>query len=202
MHRDRRLSEITYLWQNTDAPDRELVRVNVLETADWQAAQKHLLVILHHCMRPDLPRGTGKLAMLGDIEFVARAPRSDLPAAIQFVRGNIVISVNSVGSVTIDVSNMAAIIDLVLTEPPTSVPFLREWAKLELPKTVTAKRKGALPLVKDLTTIGDRWLKVMTPDGELRRKGDSLVYITPQPGTKRVQIFSILIGGAATRTNP
>jgi hypothetical protein len=179
-----------------------LVRVNVVEMADWRVAQKHLLVSLHHCMRPDLPRGTGKLAMLGDIEFVARTPRSDLPAAVQFVRGNIVISVNSVGSVTIDVSEMAAIIDHVLTEPPTAVPFLREWAKRQAPKAVIAKSKRAVPLVKDLTKIGDRWLKVMTPDGELRRKGESLVYITPEPGTKRVQVFSILIGGAATRRNP
>jgi hypothetical protein len=202
MHRDRRLSEITYLWQNTQAPERELIRVNVMETADWRAAQKHLSEVLHHCMRPDLPRGTGKLAMLGDIEFVARGPRSDLPAAVQFVRGNIVISVNSVGSVTIDVSNMAGIVDRVLTEPPTSIPFLRKQAKLQLPKTVIAKRKGALALVKDLMKVGDRWLKVITPDGELRRQGDSLMYITPEPGTKRIQIFSILIGRPGIRRNP
>jgi hypothetical protein len=197
MHRDRTLSETTYLWQSKDAPDRQLVRVNVGELADWRAAQKHLLEMLGHSMRPDLPRGTGKLAEVGDIEFVARAPGSDIPAAVQFTRGNVAVAVNSVGSVTIDVSDIAAIVDRVLSESPTGVPSLRTRAKPQPPKTVLIKGKEGASLVKDLKKVGDAWLKVIVPDGELRRKGDALVYVTPQAGRKTVQIFSIRTGVAS-----
>jgi hypothetical protein len=31
----------------------------------------------------------------------------------------------------------------------------------------------------------------MVPDGELRRKGDTLLYISPEPGKKAVRVFSI-----------
>ena len=194
MHRDSVLLEMTYLWQSKDAPNRQLVRVNVGELADWRAAQKHLLGILEHSMRPDLPRGTGKLAAVGDIEFVARELQSDISAAVQFTRGNIAVAVNSVGSVTVDVSDIAAIVDRMLTEPPTSVPSLRRLAKLQLPKTILVKGRKRVRLLKSLKKVGDRWLKAIVPDGELRRSGDALEYTTPQPGKKTVQIFSIRTG--------
>ena len=198
MHQDGVLSEITWLWQNKQQPDRELVRVNVVETADWRAAQKHLLRMLSHCMKPDLPRGTGRLTTLGDIEFVARAPESDLAAAVQFVRGNSVVSVNSVGSMTIDVSDIAVRVDRLLSEPPNTIPVLRKLTRQQPSKAVIAKRKGAMSLIRDLGKFGDRWLKVITPDGEVRRKGKSLSYLAPQPGKKSVQIFSILTSGVST----
>src|SRR5260370_20922895 len=55
MHRDRTLSEMTYLWQNKSAPKQQLVRVNVGELPDWRSAQKHLLGMLENSMRPDIP---------------------------------------------------------------------------------------------------------------------------------------------------
>ncbi|RPJ56473.1 MAG: hypothetical protein EHM23_23455 [Acidobacteria bacterium] len=191
MHEDRALTEKTYLWQSKEAPDRQMIRVNVAELADWRAAQKHLQEMLGQCMRPDLPRGTGKLAELGDIEFVARAPLSDIPAAIHFARGNIAVSVNSVGQVAIDVSDIAGTVDQLLSESPARVPSLRALAKTEAPKTIQVRGKEGASLVKDLKKFRDLWLKVIVPDGELRRKGDALVYVSPEAGKKAVQIFSI-----------
>jgi hypothetical protein len=196
MHRDRSLAETTYLWQRKEAPDRQVVRVNLAELPDWRAAQKHLRDALAHCMRPDLPRGTGGLAEVGDVELVARAAPSDVPAAIQFSRGNIAVAVNSVGSVAVDVSYLAAGIDRALADPPAKVASLRTMAKRLTPKTVTVKRREGVHLVKDLSKVGERWLKAVVPDGELRRKGNALLYTSPEPGKKDVQIYSIRVATA------
>ena len=106
-----------------------------------------------------------------------------------FVRGNIAVSVNSVGSVTIDVSEIAAIVDRLLTEPP-AMPSLREWPNRDRRKRFSSKvRKRAAG--ERLKKVGDGWLKVMIPDGELRRKGDAVIYISRQPGKKVVRIYAI-----------
>jgi hypothetical protein len=191
MHRDRSLAETTYLWQSKEAPDRQVVRVSVAELHDWRAAQKHLRDALAHCMRPDLPRGSGGLAEVGDVEFVARAAPSDVPAAMQFARGNVAVAVNSVGSVTVDVSDVAAGVDRALADAPAKVASPRTMAKRLTPKTVTVKRREGVHLVKDLSKVGDRWLKAIVPDGELRRRGNALVYTSPEPGKKTVQLYSI-----------
>jgi hypothetical protein len=198
MHRDRTLSEMTYLWQKSDAADA-LVRVSISELTDWRMAQKQLLTILEHCMRPDVPRGTGERATIGDIQFVARSAQSDIPAAVQFTRGNIAASVNSVGSMAVDVSDLATIVDRVLRDPPTKTPSLRKLAKVLAPRAVTVKDRKGASLVKSLKRMGDDWLKVIVPDGELRRKGDALVYLTSRYGKKSVQIYSIRAQASTAR---
>jgi hypothetical protein len=45
--------------------------------------------------------------------------------------------------------------------------------------------------VEDLGSLGDAWLKVIVPDGEVHRRGDALVYLASEPGRKAVQVFSI-----------
>jgi hypothetical protein len=199
MRSDRTMSETTYLWQDTDAPDRNLVRVNVVELVDWRRAQKYLLDVLAHTMRPDLPRGTGDLGDVGDVEFVARSLDADVAAAVMFTRGNIAVVINSVGSVNVDVSEIAVLVDRMLREPPARVPSLRTVAKRQTPKSVQARRRQATPLVRNLRKTGDRWLKVIVPDGEVQRKGDALAYLSPQPGRKTVQIFAIPTGAEASR---
>ena len=194
MHKDRSLSEMTYLWQRKDAPEQQLVSVNVAELPDWRAAHRHLHRMLEHTMRPDLPRGNSSLLAVGDIEFVAREPQSDVPAAVQFTRGNLVVAVSSVGSVTVDVSETAAIVDKILSTPPTKVPSLRPLARLRAPRAVQARARVGASLVKNLKKIGDTWLNVTVPDGEVKRSGDALVYLTPRPGKKSVQIVSVRTG--------
>jgi hypothetical protein len=200
MHTDRALSEMTYLWQNKNAPKRELVRINVSELLDWRAAQKHFLGILQHSMRPDIPRGTGTLAALGDIEFVAKAAQSDIPAAIQFTRGNIAVAANSVGSVSIDVSDIAFIVDRMLIEPPIRIPSLRKYAKQISPRRVRTRGTDEAALIKDVKFAGNAWLKVIVPDGELRRRDGAIEYMTKQLGSKSVQIF-LIRAGKDLRTN-
>jgi len=150
-------------------------------------AQKHLTEILDHNMRPDLP---GSIVGLGDISFVTRAPQSDIPAAIQFTRGNIAVAVNSVGSVTIDVSSVATTIDRLLGDPTAKLPSVRRLTTAQPPKTVVAKGREGSTLVKDLKNVGNAWLKVIVPDGELRRKENTIVYVSRQ-GKKAVHIYSI-----------
>jgi len=191
MHQDGSVSEVAYLWQGEAAPEQQLIRVNVREVGSWREAQKHLLGMLQESMRAGLPRGTGRLAELGDVQFVARSVPSDVPAAIRFSRGNIAVDVDSVGSTTLDVSELALGVDRLLGEAPTQVPSLRRLARLQTPKTATIKGKEGVALVKDLAKAGDQWLKVIVPDGELRRKGQSIVYTAPQPARKAVQVFAI-----------
>ena len=202
MHRDRSLTETAYVWQSKEAPDRQVIRVSVAELPDWRSAQKHLRDALAHSMRPDLPRGTGGLADVGDVEFVARVVPSDVPAAIQFARGNIAVAVNSVGSVAIDVSDVASGVDRTLAEPPAKMASPRTMAKRLSPKTVTVRRRAGVDLVKDLRRVGDRWLKAIVPDGELRRRGNVLVYKSSEPGKKAVQIYSIRGTAAEKKKTP
>ena len=191
MHKDERLAETTFVVRSKDSPERHLISVNVTELADWRAAQKHLLEILDHCMRPDIPRGTGGAATVGDVSFVARAPESDIPAAIQFTRGNIAVAVSSVGSVNIDVSAVAAAVDRLLSEPTGKLPSIKKLAKALAPKTVVIRSKEGSRLVRSLKATGDAWLKVIVPDGELRREDNALVYVSRKHGKKSVRIASM-----------
>jgi hypothetical protein len=106
-----------------------------------------------------------------------------------------------VGSVLIDVSGIASIVDRMLTEPPGRTPSLRKYAKQLPPRTVQTRGKEGSPLFKELSSAGDAWLKVVVPDGELRRSGEAIVYVAAQPGKKIVQIFSVRAARAAAHTN-
>ena len=144
-------------------------------------------------MRPNIPRGTGKVASVGDVNLVARDLRSDFVAAIQFTRGNVAVVINSIGQVNIDVSEIAASVDRSISESPTKQPSLRTLAKRQTPNTVVIKAKESATLVKSIKKVseGNTWLKVIVPDGEVVRKGDALLYSSPKPGKKTVQIFAI-----------
>jgi len=188
----RTVTEKTYIWQNLQAPNREMVRVGVAESHDWRQAQRFLLEMLGHCMRPHIAQGTGLLSALGDVNFVARDPRSDLPAAIQFTRGNVAVSVNSGGQTNIDVSEFALIVDRVLSDTPAKVAFLRSLAKSR-PRSVSVRAKQSYPLIKNLKreAPSDGWLKVIAPDGELGRKNNTLTYVSDQTGRKKIEVYVI-----------
>jgi hypothetical protein len=188
MHRDERLAETAYLLQEK-SPDgaRRQVRVGIHELPDWRAAHQQLLAILAHAMRPDLPRAAGRLAALGDVAFVAAEPRTDIPAAISFTRGNVAVTLSSVGGTTADVSPIAAAIDQALKDPPAKSPALRRRARPTPPETVEAA--GAL--IDRLSSHGDAWVKALVPDGELHRRGEALVYTPAEPGRKAVQVFVV-----------
>jgi hypothetical protein len=182
--------EKVYLWKSKGDPGRNMVRVLIAERSDWQLAQERLRDELSNSMRPDIPRGTGKLGGLGDIVFVSRDPQSDVPAAISFTRGNICVLVNSVGASSIDVSELATILDNLLSKPPRKVEMKKRQVRLRAPK-VAAKGAKAHVLIKNLRVTAPRgeWFKIIAPDGELTRKGDALIYVSPQDGKRPISIF-------------
>src|SRR5262249_34252930 len=125
--------EKVYLWKSKGDPGRDMVRVLIAERSDWRLAQERLRDELSNSLRPDIPRGTGKLGGLGDIVFVSRNPQSDVPAAISFTRGNICVLVNSVGASNTDVSELAAILDNLLSKPPRKVEMKKRRVRLHAP---------------------------------------------------------------------
>ena len=142
-------------------------------------------------MRPDIPRGAGALAKLGDINFVSRDPQADVPAAISFVRGNVCVLVNSVGESSVDVSEFASGLDHLLSKPPPKAKVEKWQVRVRAPKSVAVKARKARVLIKNLKTASSRgeWLKIIAPDGELSMKDNALIYISPHDGKKRIGIF-------------
>jgi hypothetical protein len=186
MEQTRELSEDVYLWQSKKDPSRETIRVSIAELDDWRLAQRRLLTTLTHCMRPNIPRGTGAIGEVGDVNFVGRDPQSDAPAAIFFTRGNVCLAVNSVGSLSTDVSKIARSVDRALSEPPVKT-------RTRIQKRVlVVKPEQSYPLIKNLRKAAPRggWLKVIAPDGELARKGNSLIYASPHGGKKEIGIYA------------
>jgi hypothetical protein len=185
-------TETVYLWQSRSDPEREMVRVGITERGSWRFAQESLADQLHNSMRPDIPRGTRQLASVGDVNFVGREPHTDIPAAISFVRGNLSVSVSSVGETNVDVSEIAKALDQALSAPPTEREL--EQGKAEA-KAIRARVNAgeAHALIESLPEAApaDGWLKVLAPDGELSREGDALIYVSPESGAKRVETFLV-----------
>lgn len=186
MGRDSKRTETTWLWQSKEAPEQALVQVNVTEAGDWRAAQQHLLLLLDHCMRPSIPRGSGDLAIVGDVAFVASDPVHDLPASALLARGNVTAAIRSVGSLTVDVSEFVKLVDKLLSAAPD-----RALAKSSESRTLAlrAQEKGGVTeLPVDLEAM-DAWLKLIASDGELRRKGRAIVYVAGENGEPTVEVI-------------
>ena len=193
MREDRDVTEKAYVWESTSNPKHEMVRVDITERHNWRLAQESLHEHLMHSMRPDIPRGTKKLAKLGDVVFVGREPQTDIPGAISFARGNVCVSVSSAGEKSIDVSDIAARLDRALSDPPAKREVEKGKVRALPPKTVTVKANEPYILIKNLPETVTRrgLLKIIVPDGELSRKGGALVYVSAQGGKKRVGAFAV-----------
>jgi hypothetical protein len=181
-------AETVYVWQAKDPADHALVRVEITERHTWRQAQRQLSETLTHCMRPAIPRGTGPLSSIGDVNFSSRDPESDAPAAILFARGNVCVSVNSVGDVAVDVSVVADSIDRALTKVAAKSDVDKRRRPARAPASVVAKTKQRVVLIETLSESVPEgaWLKVVAPDGELTRKADALIYSPAEGGNKRI----------------
>jgi hypothetical protein len=186
------LRKKAYLWQSTSDPEREMVRIDVTEHHNWRRAQQSLHEHLTNSMRPDIPRGTKKLAQLGDVVFAGREPRTDAAGVISLTLGNVFVTVSSVGEKTVDVSEIAARVEALLSEPPTKSQLAKGRARARTPKMAAVKENQPYLLIKELSKAAPRgeWLKVIVSDGELRREGDALIYVSPQGGKKDVRTFT------------
>lgn len=154
------------------------LRIDIVEAADWRRAQQRLLETVLDCMNPDIARASGTLAKAGDVVFAA-ADGPGAGAAAFGVRGNVLWRVTRLASAEIDVSRWAQKLDALLSAAPAA-------ASLDT-QSVTV-RPGEAVVVAELPDPGGaQWLKVIVPDGELRREGSRLLYTADKGGAKRVR---------------
>ena len=186
------VTEKTYLWKRKSA-EEELIQVYVIETPYWSHAQQYLKMQLHHCMHPEIPRGTSKAANIGDVQYVGKAGDSSKVEALFFSRGNLQINVRSAGKKAVDVLRFAQDMDARFVKPPVkSGPKAQASRKLR-PGKVSVKKGQKAVIVEKLPEPVTRsgWLRVEVPDGEIRREGDSLYYIPDTAGAKSIQIVRL-----------
>jgi hypothetical protein len=181
-----------YILENLSNPRQEMLRIDIIERHDWRQAQVSLLNNLLESMRPNIPNGTKELAKIGDVNYVGLMPESDIPIAFSFTRGNIFLSINSVGDKSVDVSVIAHDLDEALATVPAKNKN-KDRVRLLTPNEVSVKAQKPFVLIKNLRKIATPgiWLKIIVPDGELTRKGDDLQYVSAQEGKKQVNIFAI-----------
>lgn len=186
------LTEKAYMFESAADPKHDIVRIDIVERNGWDQAQESLHQSLLEKMRTDIPKGTGELQEIGDINYVSREQKSDIPAAISFTRGNILLSITCVGDRNFDVTGIADQIDNELHKAPTAAKQKIDKIRTLQPKEVTVKGREPHPLIKGLKklTPPKMWLKVIVPDGELTRKGEDLIYTSPTAGKKRVSVFA------------
>jgi hypothetical protein len=190
MEASRRDGEFVYIWQRFNGHGRELLRVHTAELPDWRRAQERLREELQMGMRPDIPQGTGQQASIGDVVFVARDPESEVPAAISSTRGNVFSSVRSVGDHIVDVSAVAEWLDRVIGQPPSRSDlhqFPVEARSIEATAGSAGEKRVVIDSIAQVS--GFDWLKVLASAGELRREGDSLIYLADAPGPIRLETF-------------
>jgi len=184
-------SEKIYMWKRKKSKGEELVQVRVIESNYWRHALQHHHDQLMHAMRPDIPRGKAKTASIGDIQHVGQAPTNET-AAVLFTRGNLQLSVRSVGQIPVDVTSLAKALDNRLTRPPTKTDEKKFAATRQKPLKVKAKKKKMTILIDTLPepTPKSGWTRVLAEDGEIRKEGDTLFIVDEQGGDKKVEIIN------------
>jgi hypothetical protein len=184
------VGERVYVWQRKGSEGEEVIRISIAELHHWRLALEQLRAQLSHSMRRDIARGEGRAAA-GDIGFAADAPKSGIVAAVTFTRGNVCVSIASVGSQEVDVRPVARSLDAAFVELPQK-KALRDRSQTVKRRAVAVKARRSTPLFERLSDAvpGGGWLKVVAPDGELSREGDALVYVSPDAGRKQVGIFT------------
>jgi hypothetical protein len=186
------VTEKFYLWRPKGGKEDEMVQVAVIESHYWRHAQQHLLNQLEHCMRPDLPRGKGSLAKIGDVQYAAEIQEARTVGAVFFTRGNLQIAVRSVGTKTVDVQKFAKRLDDRLAKAPTKAEKAKGLVTSAEPVSVKVKKKLAVVLIDRLPEATPRsgLTRVIVPEGEARREGDTLYFFSEQTGDKRVEVLN------------
>lgn len=185
------IREMVYIWEKKGSKGQELLRISITELHNWRDAQDKLHDQLRHSMRPNIPKASGKLAKVGDVSFVGQAQESNGVAAISFARGNLVVSVRSVGDKPVDVSNTTRMLDTNFSEPPKEEKIKKGVAQALSPRQVEVRENESTQLIKKLPerVLRSGWLKVMATDGEISREDDALVYISPKTGKHDIRAY-------------
>lgn len=188
------LTEKIYMWQKKGSEGQQLVRISVAELPDWHTAHSQLGNALLHSMRSDIPRGTAKVAATGDINYVGKASKSKVASSMFFTRGNLSVNLMSAGKKVVDVTKMAATLDGFFTKRPEATDIKEGLVEELSPKTLQVKAKKNMAVIEHVSdAIADGgWLKIIAPDGELKREGDTLVYESPNKGRKRIGKYVVV----------
>lgn len=184
-------SEKIFMWKRKAGKREELIQVRVIESSYWRHALQYHHDQLMHSMRPDIPRGKGETAAIGDIQHVGQAPTNETTAVI-FTRGNLQISISSAGLTPVEVTSFAKALDNRLTKPPTKTDEKKLVASRQKPLKVKAKKKEMTILIDKLPapTPKSGWTRVLATDGEIRKEGDTLFILDEQGGDRTVEIIN------------
>ena len=184
-------SEKVYMWKRKASKGEELVQVRVIESNYWRDALQYHHDQLMHSMRPDIPRGKGKTAGIGDIQHVGQTPSNETTAII-FTRGNLQISVSSVGLNPVDVTPLAKSLDNRLTKPPTKTDEKKMAVTRQKPLKIKSKKKEMTVLIDTLPEPIPRsgWTRILAAEGEIRKEDDTLYIVDEQGGDRAVEIIN------------
>lgn len=175
-----------YFWKRRGNGERQVIRVDIAESANWRVSIAQLASDLAQRMNPEPIQATDGQAVLGDIQFAYREQGTDIVAAILFNSGNLRVALSSIGETTVDVSEAAKLLDSLIDKPAEKAAKRSASGKASS-QTTEVKPGSSIVLVENLFA-GDfsaAWLKVVVPDGELDRVGSRLVY-TPSEGGKKL----------------
>ena len=188
MQNEAGVSEKIYMWQKKGSEGHQLIRIGIAELHDWQHAQNQLHNQLLHSMRPEVPRGTGKLSDTGDVNFVGKDAQSKTVSHMLFTRGNLAVSVSSAGDKAVDVSKFAKQLDGLFSEPPSKTDMERGAVEELSPKSLMVKQKRRTTIMEDIPKqiAPNGWLKVIAPDGEIVREENALLYKPTKVGRNRI----------------
>ncbi|MEN8757511.1 MAG: hypothetical protein ABF303_03530 [Desulfobacterales bacterium] len=184
-------SEKVYMWKRKAGTGEGLVQVRVVETNNWRNALQYHHGRLMQSMRSDIPRGKGKTAGIGDIQHVGQAPTNEV-AVVVFTRGNLQISVSSVGLNLVDVTPLAKALDNRLTKSPTKTDEKKLTATRQKPLKVKIRKKEKTVIIDTLPEPipSSGWTRVLATDGEIRKEGDTLYLVDEQGGDRTVEIIN------------
>lgn len=188
-------NEIVYVWEKRKSEGLEMIRISIAELGDRVNALHALKGTLDNAMHPQVPRSEGKLARSSDITFAERAPDAGPVAAIYFTVGNVEVAINSAGDKEVDVSGVAAMLGEAFGAPPKPTAIKNKRAQPLPAKRVRSGPGEPALLIDKLPEPGSAggWVKVIAPGGELKREGDSLVYVASDGGAKEVKGFVMAV---------
>lgn len=189
---EKGLGERVFILKRNRGED-EVIHISVVETSYWAHALEQLKSQLEHCMRPNIAQAKGRTAEIGDVQFEAKAPGSRTVQAVFFARGNLEVTVRSVGDTPVDVVRFAAEMDQSFTRPLGAQRRKVEAAKRLKPATLAVKKRRKTVFLERLPERTRRagWVRAIAPDGELRREDDTLYYFPDQAGQKRIEIVNL-----------
>ncbi|MFZ0132917.1 MAG: hypothetical protein WAK95_10280 [Desulfobacterales bacterium] len=184
-------TEKVYMWNRNESKGEDLVQVRVIESSCWRNALQIHHDQLMQSIRTDIPRGKGKTAGIGDIQHVGQTPTSETTAMI-FTRGNLQISVTSIGLNPVDVTTLAETLDNKLTKPPTKGDEKKQAATRQKPLKMTVNKKEMTVLIDPLPepTPESGWTRVLTTGGEIRKEGNTLFILDEQGGDRMVEVIN------------